>query len=100
MTRHKVRANKSGDWSYCPACGGSIDTGYECNRCGRDWLEYNATRRTLLDKHTAALREMKQRVWEEAANQFENNWDGADPMFGHPTYLAWLRAQAQAEEQP
>lgn len=35
--------NKSGDWSYCPACGGPIDTGYECNVCGRDWLEYHQT---------------------------------------------------------
>lgn len=23
----------------CPDCGGPLDTGYECNRCKRDWLE-------------------------------------------------------------
>lgn len=27
------------DWlSYCPTCGGTLDTGWECNRCGRDWI--------------------------------------------------------------
>lgn len=41
---------KSGDWSYCPACGGSIDTGYECNQCGRDWLEFHETHKA----HTPA----------------------------------------------
>jgi hypothetical protein len=23
----------------CPECGGSLDTGWECNKCGRDWIE-------------------------------------------------------------
>ena len=24
-------------WDYCPSCGGELDTGFECNSCGRDW---------------------------------------------------------------
>lgn len=39
-----MMTRKSDDWSYCPACGGEIDTGYECNKCGRDWLEWHQTR--------------------------------------------------------
>ena len=23
----------------CPVCGGELDTGWECNVCGRDWRE-------------------------------------------------------------
>lgn len=53
--------SKCGDWSYCPACGGEIDTGWECNRCGRDWLEYAATRedaiRVLADRLAEAERQ-------------------------------------------
>jgi hypothetical protein len=40
---------KRSDWSYCPACGGGIDTGYECGKCGRDWLEFHQTRSELID---------------------------------------------------
>ena len=24
-------------FEYCPTCSGSLDTGWECNDCGRDW---------------------------------------------------------------
>lgn len=24
-------------FDYCPSCGGDLDTGWECNKCGRDW---------------------------------------------------------------
>ena len=24
-------------FEYCPTCGGELDTGWECNDCGRDW---------------------------------------------------------------
>ena len=23
----------------CPKCGGSLDTGWECNNCGADWFD-------------------------------------------------------------
>lgn len=25
-------------WSYCPYCSGDLDTGWECNDCGADWM--------------------------------------------------------------
>ena len=25
------------DWAFCPRCGGSLDTGWECVKCGADW---------------------------------------------------------------
>lgn len=56
---------KSGDWSYCPACGGGIDTGYECGECGRDWLEYHETGAALrqqLAEAQARVRELEQAV--------------------------------------
>lgn len=34
-------------FEYCPSCGGELDTGYECTKCGRDWQSY---------VHDAALR--------------------------------------------
>lgn len=48
---------KSGDWSYCPACGGEIDTGYECGKCGRDWLEWHQTHAALRAKLEASEQE-------------------------------------------
>jgi len=24
-------------FDYCPSCGGDLDTGWECVKCGRDW---------------------------------------------------------------
>jgi hypothetical protein len=24
-------------FEYCASCGGDLDTGWECNRCQRDW---------------------------------------------------------------
>lgn len=38
---------QSMDFEYCPSCGGDLDTGYECTKCGRDWQSY---------VHDAALR--------------------------------------------
>ena len=29
--------NKRMEWDYCPSCAGELDTGFECNKCGRDW---------------------------------------------------------------
>jgi len=51
-------SEKSGDWSYCPACGGGVDTGYECGKCGRDWLEYHQTRSAILAQLTQAQQEI------------------------------------------
>ena len=28
------------DWSYCPDCGGSLDTGWECDSCPSDWRNF------------------------------------------------------------
>lgn len=28
------------EWNHCPACGHDLDTGYECNYCGLDWLAF------------------------------------------------------------
>ena len=27
-------------FEYCPTCSGDLDTGWECNKCGLDWIEY------------------------------------------------------------
>lgn len=27
-------------FEYCPSCRGDLDTGWECNNCGRDWLPW------------------------------------------------------------
>ncbi len=28
------------EWQYCAYCGEEVDTGWECNGCGYDWLPY------------------------------------------------------------
>lgn len=28
------------NWDYCPFCGGSLDTGWECNDCGADLMPF------------------------------------------------------------
>jgi len=28
-------------FEYCATCGGDLDTGWECNKCGLDW-QYHA----------------------------------------------------------
>ena len=28
------------EWQFCPFCGDDLDTGWECNGCGQDWMEY------------------------------------------------------------
>ena len=35
----EVEASKPSttDWAFCPRCGGSLDTGWECVKCGADW---------------------------------------------------------------
>lgn len=36
----KVPTEMIGDtFTHCPACGGQLDTGWECNDCGSDWRE-------------------------------------------------------------
>jgi tRNA(Ile2) C34 agmatinyltransferase TiaS len=27
-------------WDWCPFCGGSLDTGWECNECGADLRDH------------------------------------------------------------
>lgn len=27
-------------FDYCATCGGDLDTGWECNGCGQDWISY------------------------------------------------------------
>ena len=31
------RSNATSDWAFCPRCGGSLDTGWECVKCRADW---------------------------------------------------------------
>lgn len=28
------------EWQYCAYCGNEVDTGWECDRCGFDWLPF------------------------------------------------------------
>ena len=28
------------EYEYCATCGGSLDTGWECNDCGLDWMAW------------------------------------------------------------
>ena len=49
------------DWDYCPSCGGDLDTGYECTKCGRDWQSY---------VHDAALRIETDTELEQFAGRF------------------------------
>lgn len=75
---------KSDDWSHCPACGGSIDVGYECNKCGRDWLEWVQTRATLREQLAQAREALKAVItaWEHD---------------GEPNALQYEQAVKQAE---
>jgi hypothetical protein len=33
----KAPQQKPMTFDYCASCGGHLDTGWECNSCGRDW---------------------------------------------------------------
>lgn len=88
---------KRQDWSYCPECGGSIDTGYECNKCGRDWLEFHETRQEAIDKHAA----LQARITElEQALRLHLAVDPTDPILIEPVekQLATLQAQLIASQ--
>lgn len=39
LERVQAEASKPSttDWEFCPRCGGSLDTGWECVKCGADW---------------------------------------------------------------
>lgn len=28
------------EFEYCPTCGGDLDTGWECTKCGLDWRDW------------------------------------------------------------
>ena len=88
MSEQRGCGARSGDWSYCPACGGSIDTGYECNQCGRDWLEFHETRQALLDTHTAALEAREQAVWDDAIEAGKHEASALAPSHNGDQQLA------------
>lgn len=44
---------------------------------------------------TAALHQVARETWEEAADEFENNYDGGDERYGKPKYLAYCRKRAK-----
>lgn len=37
---HSVEPNCKREFEYCPTCGGDLDTGWECNKCGLDWRDW------------------------------------------------------------
>lgn len=41
LTRRRLMAEPTEKqemtFEYCPSCAGELDTGFECNKCGRDW---------------------------------------------------------------
>ena len=39
LERAKAETSKpyTANWAFCPNCGGSLDTGWECVKCGADW---------------------------------------------------------------
>lgn len=51
----------------CPACNGSLDTGYECNDCQRDWPPIaqllNAAPKADVDNTLQTLRDLKDSKW-------------------------------------
>lgn len=34
MVKHNMEFN------HCPTCGNELDTGWECDCCGRDWMRW------------------------------------------------------------
>lgn len=34
------RKNEMKEWQFCAYCGDEVDTGWECNGCGADWMPY------------------------------------------------------------
>lgn len=36
MSKHREHREADIDQDRCPECGGELDTGWECNRCGFD----------------------------------------------------------------
>lgn len=88
---------KSGDWSYCPACGGGVDTGYECSKCGRDWLEYHQTGAALrqqLDTMTAE----RDLLLQENTNRRVTLGDLAHEMQQQSKRLTTVTAERDAAE--
>ncbi len=80
---------KSSDWSYCPACGGEIDTGYECNKCGRDWYEWHETRSSMQQKMQQLKIALTPRLWPpEYREAWNNNLCDMDKAFSALRTLA------------
>lgn len=53
----KKKSKKNMSFYYCPACGGGLDTGWECNSCGRDWKSFAYPwRQRFVDKLKSFLR--------------------------------------------
>lgn len=45
--------NETQGWQFCAYCGGELDTGWECNTCGADWMHLAHQR--VVDLAPAAL---------------------------------------------
>lgn len=45
--------NVKNEWQFCAYCGGELDTGWECNACGADWMRMAHQR--VVDLAPAAL---------------------------------------------
>jgi hypothetical protein len=43
MTESKVFEQKCTAVDMCPKCGGELDTGWECNKCGYDAMPHTKT---------------------------------------------------------
>jgi hypothetical protein len=39
-------------FEYCPTCGGDLDTGWECNKCGRDWRSWATLQLNVMETET------------------------------------------------
>lgn len=39
-------------WDYCPSCAGELDTGFECDKCGRDWRPWATLRIGVTESET------------------------------------------------
>lgn len=40
MTDNREQPAAKREFEYCPTCGGDLDTGWECARCGLDWRDW------------------------------------------------------------
>lgn len=83
------------EFEYCPTCGGELDTGWECKKCGRDWREY-----VMADEFQRRMDAVVEAAveWHQSGREGDNTWfDKSEALSAAVSSLLELRSASPAD---